>query len=115
MGGVVSFSRSPEDTWLVAGWAFRQLLEDVGKQYAYDVDVVEALKSAKLHDGLMLELLEPSLADRVTEAIDNVVDGILNNTIRSGIEDQPYGDKVTIKQYFEALTELSGVIKRRRR
>lgn len=112
MGGVVSVSKSPEDTWLVAGWAFRQLLEDVTKNYAHDPEVVEGLEKAELHYGLILDSLERSLADRITEAVSNVVDGILNNTIQSGIEDRPYGDEVTLKQYFEALRELSQIIKR---
>ncbi len=112
MGGVVSLSKSPEDIWLVAGWAFRQLLEDVSKQYAHDTEVVEELESAELHDGLLLHSLELSLAERITEAVSNVVDGILNHTIRSGIVDQPYGDEVTVKQYCEALRELSHIIRR---
>lgn len=107
MGGVVSFSRSPEDIWYVAGWAFRQLLDDVRRQYANDTVIVARLESAELHSGLMIDLLDPSTADRITDAIGKVIDGILNHTIRSGIEEQPYGDRMTVEQYFEALDELS--------
>ena len=64
MGGVVSFSRSPEDIWLVAGWAFRQLLEDVRRQYANETEIVVLLESAELHGGLMIDSLEPSIANR---------------------------------------------------
>ena len=111
MGGVVSLSAGPEDTWLVAGWVFRQLLEDVSKQYASDVELVEAFERAELHYGLVIDSLEPSLAGRITQAISDVVDGILNKTIRSGIEDQAYGDEVTVKQYLEALRDLLQIIK----
>ncbi len=38
-----------------------------------------------------------------SDAIRKVIDGILDHTIRSGIEEQPYGDRVTVEQYFEAL------------
>ena len=114
MGGVVSFSNSREDIWYVAGWAFRQLLMDVSRQYADDAEIVEELESAELHNGLILELLDPPIADRITNAISKVIDGILNHTIRSGIEEQPYGDRVTVEQYFGALKELSGMIARKK-
>ena len=113
MGGVVSFSRSSEDTWYAAGWAFRQLLEDVSRQYANDSKIVEELDSAELHAGLMIDLLDPSIATRITDAISKVIDGILNHTIRSGIEEKPYGDRMTVEQYLEALNELSRIIRRR--
>ena len=113
MGGVVSFSRSPEDIWYVAGWAFRQLLDDVRQQYAKDTEIVAQLESAELYSGLMIDLLDPSVANRITDAISKVIDGILNHTIRSGIEEQPYGDTVTVEQYFGALKELSLMIRRR--
>jgi hypothetical protein len=32
----ISFSDKPEETWVVAGWAFRQVLEDVASTYPDD-------------------------------------------------------------------------------
>ena len=61
MGGVISFSNSAEHTWLVAGWAFRQILDDVRRQYANDVELISELELAEIHSGLMLERLEPSV------------------------------------------------------
>jgi hypothetical protein len=100
MGGVVSFSRSPEDIWYVAGWAFRQLLDDVRREYASNPEIVAQLESAELHDGLMIGSLDPSIAGRMTDAIRKVIDGILDHTIRSGYEEQPYADRVTVEQLF---------------
>ena len=113
MGGVVSLAKNPEYIWYVAGWAFRQLLEDVSRQYAYDTQIVKELEKAELHYGLILHSLDAPIADRITQAISNVIDGILNHTIRSGIEEQPYGNRVTVEQYFEALNELSRMIRKR--
>lgn len=112
MGGVVSFSKNPEDIWYVAGWAFRQLLDDVGKYYSYDSEIVEELESAELHNGLILDSLDMSIAERLTQAISEVTDGILNHTMLSGIEEQSYGDRETVEQYFKALKELSRMTRR---
>ena len=110
MGGVVSLSKNPEDIWYVAGWAFRQLLEDVSGQYADDAQILAELEKAELHAGLILHSLDAPIADCITQAISKVIDGILNRSIRSGIEDKPYGDSETVEQYFGALNELSRMI-----
>ena len=105
--GVISFSDDGgKDTWKVAGWAFRQVLDDVSRQYADDLEIVEKLEQAKLHSGLILYSLEPSLAERLKGAINDVAGGIRAGTISSGITEQPYGDAVTVEQYLESLDEL---------
>lgn len=109
--GVVCISDSREGTWHVAGWAFDQILDDVSQYWRDDPEIVETLERAKLHSGLILYTLEPSLADRISRAIAEVITGILDNTIRSGLEDQPYGDTVTIEQYRGALKELLHLIR----
>jgi hypothetical protein len=110
VGGVISFSDSAEHTWLVAGWAFRQILDDVRSQYANDEELTEALELAEIHYGLMLDGLEPALAGRLEAAIRNVVSGILAGTVPSGITEQPYGDPLTVQQYLEALKDLMRIL-----
>ena len=114
MGGVISFSDSAENTWLVAGWAFRQVLADVSRQYGNDNELVEKLELAELHGGLMLQRLEPSLAARIEAGITNVVTGILGGVIPSGITEQPYGDQRTVQQYMESLEDLMRILHRSR-
>jgi hypothetical protein len=114
MGGVISFSNSAEQTWLVAGWAFRQILDDVSRHHANDQELVEAFEIAELHSALMLDRLEPSLAGRIEAAINDVVSGILAGIIPSGITEQPYGDQTTVLQYLESLDELLGILHRSR-
>jgi hypothetical protein len=105
--GVICFSDSGgKDTWHVAGWAFRQVLDDVSRQYAHDLEIVEKLEQSKLHSGLILDLLEPSLQRDLRDAINDVASGIRAGTIASGITDQPYGDAVTVEQYLGSLDEL---------
>jgi len=64
---------------------------------------------------LILDSLDVSTADRITQAISKVIDGIVNHSIRSGIEEQAYRDRVRMEQYFEAIQEPSRMIRRRRK
>lgn len=61
--GVIRFSDSPEGTWHVAGWAFDQILDDLIKERGSDTEIVDQVEQARLHSGLILYMLEPSLAD----------------------------------------------------
>jgi hypothetical protein len=103
---VIGFSDKPEEIWCVAGWAFRQVLDDVISQYPDDSEMADAFAQSKTYSGLSVDLLEPKLAARVTTAIRQVATGILSGAIRSGIHDQPYGDAETVEQYREGLQQL---------
>lgn len=103
---VIGFSDKPEEVWCVAGWAFRQVLDDVISQYPGDIEMADEFAQSKTYSGLSVDLLEPELAARATNAIRQVATGILSGAIRSGIHDQPYGDAMTVEQYREGLQEL---------
>lgn len=47
------------------------MLDDVGRQYADDLEIVEKLEQAKLYSGLILYLLAPPLAARLKAAINH--------------------------------------------
>ncbi len=106
----IAFSKDPEKGWVVAGWAFRQVLDDVISQRPEDSEMAAKFAQSKTHSGLSVDLLEPEFAAKVTNAIRQTVTDILSGTIRSGIHDQPYGDARTVEQYLEALRELLEVI-----
>ena len=108
--GVISFSDRPEEIWHVAGWAFRQVLDDIASQYPTDTELINQFERSNAIDGLIIELLEPSLAQRVVTGIIDVANGILDGSIRSGILDQPYGDEITVNQYLGALQDLLNTI-----
>lgn len=62
--------------------------------------------NAKDTDGLMVYLLPPNLAARVSDAIRVAAAGILSGTIHSGVAERHHGDERTVAQYREALREL---------
>lgn len=110
---VISFSENePERTWCVAGWAFRQVLDDVVSQYPEDVEMADKFEQSKTYSGLIIYMLQPEFAARITDAILRVTTGILSGAIRSGIHDQPYGNATTVEQYQRALRELLEAIPR---
>lgn len=103
---VIGFSDRPEEVWCVAGWAFRQLRDDVLSQYPEDSEMANEFAVAETQGGLSVDFLEPELAARVTNAIRQVATGILSGAIRSGIHDQPYGNTQTVEEYRKGLQQL---------
>jgi rubrerythrin len=103
---VIAFSKKPENTCVVAGWAFRQVLDDTVSQHPEDSEMAREFEEAKYIPGLNLYLLEPEFANRITQAIRQAIMGILSGEIQSGIVKQPHGDKLTIEQYHDGLREL---------
>jgi hypothetical protein len=106
MGGVISFTSDPEEGWLRAGWAFRQVLEDTLASSPGDLEMADAFEMAEALGHLDIAGLEPSLALRVRCSMRAMVNGVLAGEIRSGLLDKRYGDKLTLEQYREALVEL---------
>jgi hypothetical protein len=104
--GAVAFSKKPENSWVMAGWVLRQVLDDTASQHPDDFEMAEEFDLAKAVDGLMVYLLPPEFARRVTSAIRTTAQGILSGAIRSGIVDKADCDARTLAQYREALQEL---------
>ena len=107
---IISFSDTPEQTWCVAGWAFRQILDDVISQNQADEEMAHQFEYAKCISGLPVDLLNSSLAGRITNSLRDVAAAILSGSARSGIVQQPYGDETTTQQYLESLKELYRIV-----
>lgn len=103
---IIGFSDNPQEVWCVAGWAFRQLLDDVASLHPEDAEMAEEFAQSKTYSGLSIDMLEPELAAKITNAIRRVTTGILSGAIRSGIHDQPFGDATTVEQYQIGLRQL---------
>lgn len=68
--------------------------------------MADQFEESKSYSGLVVYLLKPEMAEKITIAIRKVAEGILSGTISSGLINQTYGDAVTIEQYRSALREL---------
>jgi hypothetical protein len=108
--GAIAFSRKPEHSIAKAGWVLRQVMDDTASQHPEDLEMAEAFRAAKDIDGLIVYLLQPELAARVTNAIRAAAQGVLSGTIRSGILDKADCDARTLAQYRSSLQELLDAI-----
>ncbi len=109
----ISFSRKSEEQWVAAGWAFRQVLDDTISQRKKDAEMRKLFEESKALKSLMLYLLEPDVANRVTAAIEEVVSGILSGVVESGIRHQSYSNENTVQEYRKGLQFLLNAIPRR--
>lgn len=104
--GSIAFSKNQKHSRQWAGWVIRQILDDTAAQNPEDTQMAEEFDVAKSMDGLIVYLLPPEFAARVTKAIGEVATGILSGTIHSGVAERHREDERTIAQYREALQEL---------
>jgi hypothetical protein len=101
----ICFSEEENGAWVVAGWAFRQLLDDVARQYPDQTDVQAEVTRAKEVGYLHVDSLEGALSAKMTDAIRDVAAGILSGTIPSGLIEQ-HGDDPTAQEYKKGLQML---------
>lgn len=102
--------RDKTDNWVVAGWAFRQVLEDVRSQCRTDAEMISELELARELKYLFIDSFSPDLAKRLANAIRDTAEGILSGAIRSGLLDKPYGDANAIAEYRSTLPELIAIV-----
>ncbi len=110
MSGFASFSDKSDDTWLKAGWPFRQVLDDTLARNTEVAEMSEAFERAEWYSGLAVGSLPSELAERIITALRKAVIGILSGTTESGLLSKSYGDARSQAQYKEALLELLEII-----
>lgn len=110
MSGVISFGASPRQIWIVANWAFRQLLEDIKSSHPEDTEMIRECDASEAISGLLIYELERKLQIRMTQAIKQVASDVISGIIQSGLQNKPYGDVRAATQYREALAELLEIV-----
>ena len=108
---VIGWHNEP-DSWVVAGWAFRQILEDVLSQRSTDPEMISELERARDLKYLFIDSFNGELANRLADAIRDTASGIHSGKIRSGLLDKPYGTANAIAEYRNSMQELVAVISR---
>lgn len=98
------------DAWVVAGWAFRQVLEDVRSQCPTDAEMVSELELARDLKYLFIDSFSPDLAKRLADAIRVTAAGIQTGKIRSGILDKPGFTASDVVEYRDSMRELFVVV-----
>ena len=75
------------ESYTNAGWAFRQVLSDLGPRVLDDAEMLKELAEAEAIGFLDVGSLNRDCAIRMSQAIEDLVSGILAGSIRSGIAD----------------------------
>jgi hypothetical protein len=101
----ISFSKEARGIWIVAGWAFREVLRDVLNNCPEDSEMAAKFDEAEARGFLHVEYLDSYLAARVAKCIREVATGVLGGTVRSGIVER-FPDKDTIQEYRKGLQML---------
>jgi hypothetical protein len=109
--GVIGW-HNERDSWVVAGWAFRQVLEDVRSQSPTDPEMVSALERAEDLKYVFIDSFNGELAKRLADAIRDTAPGIQSGKIRSGLLDKPYGTANAIAEYRNSMQELVAIVSR---
>ena len=105
---VISFAENSSDAaWVVAGWAFRQVLADVLRLHAADPELTAIFEEAEAVGYLRIGCLEGASAGRVASAIKETAEAVLAGRIRSGILDR-FNDEQTMLEYMNGLRMLLG-------
>ena len=92
-------------SWVVAGWAFRQIIDDVIAQFPADAELASCLQEHREFKYLFVNHLPPELGSRMTRAFNEVSEGIVAGRIRSGILDFPNTPESN-EDYYQGLREL---------
>jgi hypothetical protein len=98
------------EAWVVAGWAFRQILEDVRSQCSTDKEMISELELARDLKYLFIDSFSPDLAKRLASAIRETASGIQSGKIRSSIFDKHGFTANDIAEYRESMRELIAVV-----
>lgn len=108
---MISLSDRPEDTWIAAGWVFRQLLRDVAKRFPADAVLIEELRVAETESGLHLDKMSAALSRSASLSIQEVATGILAGTVPSSVREFRPDDE-TESLYRDGLKTLVSILSR---
>ena len=102
---VISFSENSSDAaWVVAGWAFRQMMLDALMLHSGDPDLAAVFEQAAAVGYLRLGYLEKPLSETVASALKNTAAGVLAGKFRSGIDS--FDDPQMSQEYLNGLRML---------
>ncbi|HYL76980.1 MAG TPA: hypothetical protein VEU96_22385 [Bryobacteraceae bacterium] len=103
---VISFSEESSDAaWVVAGWAYRQVLADVLALHPNDSEMASTFDRAEAVGYLRLDCLDVALEMRLTTAIKETATSILSGKFPSGIVER-FHDEHTTQEYLKGLRML---------
>lgn len=105
----ISFGERAESDWMVAGWAFRQVLDDLERYVLGDERVVVELNAARHIGFLSVPDLSAELQVTIREALRSMCGEILEGRYSSGIGSL-HLDSESVKLYSDGIQLLRRAI-----
>jgi len=103
---VIAFVENSADAaWVVAGWAFRQILADVIMVHRHDAEMAAIFDRAEAVGYLRIGCLDGPLATKLTAALRETAAGILAGGISSGVVERFHDEEAT-QEYLRGLRML---------
>ena len=102
----ISFGSDADSNWIVARWAFRQLLKDLSDYVPGNAPILEAIEQASHLEYLNVKSLEGGLRTELTSALERLCTGILSGTQATSVGESFPGDPSTQEQYRVGLEML---------
>ena len=102
---VIAFAEnSPDAAWVVAGWAFRQVMADALTLNSSDSQLAAVFDQAEAVGYLRLGYMESPLAAKVASALKWAATEILSGRVQSGVG--RFDDAQMAEEYFKGLRTL---------
>lgn len=93
--------------WCKANWAFRQLVQDISRQFEHDDELCRTLDLAQAYGTLDLKGMPVELARRVSEAMLAVIGATQTGEIEAWRPEDQGGRTM----YLQALAELADLLR----
>lgn len=106
----ISFRNDAVGIWIVAGWGFRQIINDLKSNYILEQDILAAITEAE-HVGVFhVWMLDQHLQTIITVLLEQLCIGILDGSLQSIIPDS-YNDAETRAAYRQGVVSLLETIR----
>jgi hypothetical protein len=105
----ISFGNHNESVWIVAGWAFRQVLKDLSNFCPLDATISSALVDAEHLGFLDVDALDEPFRSQITLQLEQVCLAILAGRFVSGVKYSPPDAKAE-SAYIEGIEMLLAAI-----
>jgi hypothetical protein len=105
----ISFGEKAESDWMVAGWAFRQVLDDLERYITWDSRLTAQLSEARHIGFLSVSGLHCDLQILARNALRSMCADIIEGRYSSSVE-SVHSDSETQKLYAESIRMLLSAI-----
>lgn len=107
----ISFGEGERNTWMVARWAYRGLLDHARRAVTGDAALEYAIDEAQALDGLHLGLTDDRVARRLVPILIGVADRVVAGELPVRVEGRRLDDR-SQAQFREAVEELRPMLRR---